>query len=152
MKSRYIILIASLAIFGSSRSVPAQTESPSQTMLVYVAPIVNEHFSLSPSEHVLRFSIPVQIPGVALPAGPYIFRLLAPSVVQVMSATRSKVYATLMTIPASGIGDTGRERVKLEFNPEDDLPRLAGWYLPGATGYEFLYPKQKGPREERPRD
>src|SRR5882672_4318389 len=118
MKSRHIIVIGSLTIFGSSRSAPAQTESPSQTLLVYVAPILNEHFSLSPSEHVLRFNIPVQISGVALPAGPYIFRLLAPSVVQVMSATRSKVYATLITIPASGIGDTGRERVKFEFNPQ----------------------------------
>jgi len=150
VQSKQLLLIGGLLVFGS-RPVVAKNESP-QTILVYVSPITSERISLSPSEHVLIFRMPIQIPGVALPAGPYIFRLLTPSVVQVLSANRSKVYATLMTIPAEGSGDTSRERVKFELNPEDDLPRIVGWYLPGATGYEFLYPKPKRPRTERPAD
>ena len=151
MKSRYALVLAVLASVASWPAL-AQNGSSPRTLLIYVAPMVNEHYSLSPSEHVLKFEIPVQIPGVALPAGPFIFRLLASSVVQVMSANRSKVYATLLTIPATGNGDTNRERVEFELNPEDDLPRIRGWYLPGSTGHEFLYPKPKRPRADQPKE
>jgi hypothetical protein len=152
MKPHHMLLIGGFAVLGLSQQALAQSERPSRTILVYVSPLQNEHFSLSPTEHVLMFKMPVQIPGVALPAGPYIFRQLTESVLQVLSADRSKIYATFMTIPASGIGDTTRERIKFELNPEDDLPRIAGWYLPGLTGHEFLYPKPKRVHPERPAD
>src|SRR5439155_24838783 len=61
----------------------------------------------SPFEHVLTFSGPVQIPGVSLVAGAYIFRFVTPSVVQVLSGDRSQVYAMFTTVPTlrRGVAD-----------------------------------------------
>ena len=145
-------MIGGLAIFGSTRPVVAEPEPPPGSFLVYVTQ-ATQSVNLSPSEHLLIFPITVQIPGAALPPGPYIFRLVTPSLVQVMSATRSMVYATFFALNDSGDGDTNRERIKFSQNPEDDLPRIVGWYLSGGTGYEFVYPqpKRKPPERERAR-
>ena len=144
-------MIGGLAFFGSTRPVVAQPEPPPGSFLVYVTQ-ASQSVNLSPSEHLLIFPIAVQIPGASLPPGPYIFRLITPSLVQVMSATRSTVYATFFALHDSGDGDTTRERVKFEQNPEDDLPRIAGWYLAGGNGYEFVYPKPKRKPVERVRE
>jgi hypothetical protein len=136
-------------MFVSTRPLVAGTEWPPRSFLVYVTP-VSENFSLSPSERVLIFRIPVQIPGARLPPGPYIFRLLTPSIVQVMDATRSTIYSTFFTLSDSGDGDTSRERIRFEQGAEDDLPRIVGWYLPDGIGYEFLYPTPKRKPVERP--
>ena len=141
-----ILIIGGLAIFGSTRPVAAEAEPPPGAFLVYVTQ-ASYSVNLGPSEHLLIFPMAVQIPGVSLAAGSYIFRLLTPSLVQVMSATRSKVYATFFALNDSGDGDTGRERIKFAQYPEDDLPRIVGWYLSGGTGYEFVYPKPKRPPE-----
>ena len=144
-------MIGGLALFGSARPVVAEPEPPPGSFLVYVTQ-ASQSVNLSPSEHLLIFPIGVQIPGAHLQPGPYIFRLVAPSVVQVMSATRSMVYATFFALNDSGDGDTSRERIKFGQNPEDDLPRIVGWYLPGGTGYEFVYPKPKRKPVERLRE
>jgi hypothetical protein len=134
-----------------SRGATAQTETSSRTLLVYVAPTLKGS-ALSPGEHVLSFNIPVEIPGARLPAGPYIFRVLGPRIVQVQSVTRTKVYATFFTIPASGSGDESRERIKFELIEEDAPPRIVAWYLPWSEGHQFLYPKpkRKPPEREEP--
>ncbi len=62
---------------------------------------------------------------------------------QVQSVTRSRVYATFLTIPASEVGDPRRERITLDVSGEDRPPRIVAWYRPGSTGHEFLYPKPK---------
>src|SRR6266849_3163761 len=52
---------------------------------------------------VITFSGPVEVPGAVLPAGTYQFKLADPNgdrnVVEIRSSDRSKVYATLLTIP-----------------------------------------------------
>jgi hypothetical protein len=146
-----ILIIGGLAIFGSTRPVAAGAEPPPGAFLVYVTQ-APQSVNLGPSEHLLIFPMAVQIPGVSLAAGPYIFRLVTPSLVQVMSATRSKVYATFFALNDSGDGDIGRERIKFAQYPEDDLPRIVGWYLSGGTGYEFVYPKPKRKPPERARE
>jgi hypothetical protein len=144
-------MIGGLAIFGSATPVVAEPEPPPGAFLVYVTQ-TSQSVNLGPSEHLLIFPMAVQIPGVSLAAGSYIFRLVTPSLVQVMSATRSKVYATFFALNDSGDGDTGRERIKFAQYPEDDLPRIVGWYLSGGTGYEFVYPKPKRKPPERARE
>ena len=144
-------MIGGLAFFGSTRPVLAEPEPPPGSFLVYVTQ-APQSVNLGPSEHLLVFPMAVQIPGASLAAGPYIFRLITPSLVQVMSATRSKVYATFFALNDSGDGDSTRERIKFAQNPEDDLPRIVGWYFSGGTGYEFVYPKPKRKPAERVRE
>jgi hypothetical protein len=148
MKLMGVVLIITVAVVGLSRGATAQTE----TFLVYVSQTL-KHPGLSPGEHVLSFSTPIEIPGARLPAGPYIFRLLGERLVQVQSVTRSKVYATFFTIPSYGTGDESRERIKFALTGEEDgLPRIVAWYLPWSTGHEFLYPKPKRKPVERERE
>jgi len=144
-------MIGGLAFFGSTRPVLAEPEPPPGSFLVYVTQ-ASQNVNLGPSEHLLIFPIAVQIPGASLAAGSYIFRLITPSLVQVTSATRSKVYATFFALNDSGDGDTSRERIKFAQYPEDDLPRIVGWYFSGGTGYEFVYPKPKRKPAERVRE
>jgi hypothetical protein len=156
MKLNGAILIVALAFTGLTQATTAQTETSqtdtsSRTFLVYVSQTL-KHGGLSPGEHVLSFSTPIEIPGARLPAGPYIFRLLGERLVQVQSVTRSKVYATFFTIPSYGTGDESRERIKFELTGEDGLPRIVAWYLPWSTGHEFLYPKPKRKPVERERE
>jgi hypothetical protein len=145
------LLVITVAVVGLSRAVTAQTETSSRTLLVYVSQTL-KHSGLSPGEHVLSFSTPVEIPGARLPAGPYIFRMLGERLVRVESVTRSKVYATFFTIPSYGTGDESRERIKFDLTSEDGLPRIVAWYLPWSTGHEFLYPKPKRKPVERERE
>jgi hypothetical protein len=151
MRLQRLLLIGSLATAATPRYVAGQTESPSRSFLIYVTPTAEQHYYLSPSEHLLIFRIPVQVPGASLPPGPYIFRLVTPSLLQVMNESRSTVYSTFFTLSASGDGDSGRERIRLAQNPEDDVPRIVGWYLPGGIGYEFTYPTPKRQRAQRER-
>ena len=144
-------MIGGLAIFGSTRPVLAQPETTAGSFLVYVTQ-ASQSVILGPSEHLLIFPMAVQIPGASLAPGSYIFRLLTPSLVQVTSPTRSKVYATFFALNDSGDGDTRRERIKFTQYPGDDLPRIVGWYFSGGTGYEFVYPKPKRKPAEHPRE
>jgi len=91
------------------------------------------------------FDQPVQIPGARLSAGPYIFSLVAPSLLRVTDVTRERVYATFFVIPVSGrdYTDNGLERIKFQQLPEDSPPRIVAWYTSGGTGYEFHYEKPK---------
>ena len=151
MQITALLIIGGLAILGSARPVVAEPEPPPGSFLVYVSQ-ASQSVNLGPSEHLLIFPIAVQIPGASLQPGPYIFRLVTPSLVQVMSATRSMVYATFFALNDSGDGDTNRERIKFAQNPEDDLPRIVGWYFSGGTGLEFVYPKPKRKPAERVRE
>jgi hypothetical protein len=151
MKLNGAVLVGALAFAALTRAATAQTETSSTTFLVYVAQTL-KHPGLSPGEHVLSFSTPVEIPGARLPAGPYIFRLVGERLVQVQSVTRSKVYATFFTIPSYGTGDESRERIKFAVRGADSLPRIVAWYLPWSTGHEFLYPKPKRKPVERERE
>jgi hypothetical protein len=149
MKSKGVALFVVLAFVGLSRVAAAQTEGSSRSLLVYVAPTL-KHSGLSPTEHVLSFSMPVEIPGARLPTGAYIFRLMGPRIVHVQNVTRSKSYATFFTIPAHRTGDESRERIKFELPDDGGPPRIVAWYLPWSTGHEFVYrkSKRKDPVEE----
>ena len=148
MKLNGAVLVVALASTGLTQAATAQTETSPQTILVYVAQTL-KHSALSPGEHILSFSMPVEIPGARLPAGPYIFRFVGERILQVQSVTRSRVYATFFTIPSYGKGDESRERIKFALTDEDGPPRIVAWYLPWSTGHEFLYPKPKRKPAER---
>jgi hypothetical protein len=147
-----LFFVGSLALSALQNVVGAQAESPDRSVLVYVTP-TSEHVNLSASEHLLIFRLPVQVPGASLPPGRYIFRLVTPSVLQVVDATHFRVYSTFFVLSTPGEGDSGRERIRLSQNLEDDVPRIVGWYLPGGIGYEFQYrtPKHQVPQRGQER-
>ena len=99
---------------------------------------------------ILTFSQPVEIPGQTLPAGTYRFVLVntetSLNTVQIFNADRTKLYATLNTVPASRTEATGDTVVSFAERASGQPAAIKTWVYPGMTdGHEFLY----GSREER---
>jgi hypothetical protein len=95
----------------------------------------------------ITFSAPIQIPGRVLPAGTYIFQQAEPdddlNVIQIFSADRSTLYATLHTVTAERSQAMGDTAITLA-EPENGYPVLVKWFYPGRlTGHELVYPKQQ---------
>jgi hypothetical protein len=99
----------------------------------------------------VTFSRPVELPGVALPAGTYIFEVPdvsgARQVVRVMNEKGDKVYATLLTIPTSRREPSDFTMITfMERAPRAPMP-ISRWFYPGERdGYQFVYPKAQADR------
>ena len=95
---------------------------------------------------VLTFNEPVEIPGVTLPAGQYVFKLadsLADRhIVQVFNADENHVYATILAIPHYRMRPADKTVVLFEERLAGQPPAIHAWFYPGETyGQEFVYPK-----------
>jgi hypothetical protein len=141
------LIAAAVVALLVSRPAVAQSSWSERTLTVPVSPML-KNINLATREHALEFDRPVDIPGIRLEPGVYVFRMMETSVMQVTNINRSKVYAMFMVIPTRSLANTDVERV--EFAIGDEALRMVSWYFPDTTGYEFLYPrtKNKQPREE----
>lgn len=93
------------------------------------------------------FSGPVSVPGVTLPAGKYLFRLVDSShrdVIQVVSGNGKTPYAMFFALRARR-ADIPREPQVSFMETALGMPRaIRTWWYPGErTGYEFVYPKRQ---------
>ncbi|RPI56235.1 MAG: hypothetical protein EHM55_05555 [Acidobacteria bacterium] len=91
------------------------------------------------------FSKAVQLPGVALSAGSYVFEVVNPetggSVVRVASRDRSKIYLTQVTLPVERPRSRDMApRIVLGEAPAGQPPPVASWFPHGETiGRAFIY-------------
>jgi hypothetical protein len=97
------------------------------------------------------FSTPVEVPGVALPPGKYIFRIVDPNsggrVVQVVSADGTKPFAMFFVIPAERLTPAAKPEIRFMETPEGAPPAIKTWWSPGERiGREFIYPKERARR------
>lgn len=97
---------------------------------------------------IVTISAPVSVPGVVLPAGEYLFRLADSNtnrnIVQIYDKDRSKLFATLMAIPAQRNEARGDSVVTFSETPSSQPPALRFWYFAGEKGgNEFAYPKDQ---------
>jgi hypothetical protein len=95
---------------------------------------------------VITFSQAVELPGVVLPAGTYVFKLVdlpgVRNVVRVMNPDEDKVYATILAI--TDIHLTPHDETYLGFGERGagSPQAIREWFYPGNTfGLEFVYPK-----------
>jgi hypothetical protein len=94
----------------------------------------------------LTFSGPVQLPGITLPGGTYMFKLADPEtgrrVLQVWDKEGTKLYTTLMTIPDEKMDVSDKPVVLFSERPSGQAQAIKSWFYPDErTGYEFVYPK-----------
>jgi hypothetical protein len=94
----------------------------------------------------LTFSGPVQVPGVTLPAGTYVFKLVYSSsnrnVVQVTNASENKTYATIIAIPDYRINATSKTVMYFSERQSNAPMAVKSWFYPGDNfGHRFVYPK-----------
>jgi hypothetical protein len=100
----------------------------------------------------LTFSGPVQMPGVTLPAGKYVFRLADTSlhnVMQVFDADEKHIIGQWFFIPANRTNEeqsqaNGKPVVMFREMPEGFTPAIHYFFYPtDLTGKEFIYPKDQ---------
>lgn len=95
---------------------------------------------------LFTFNRPIALPGVTLPAGEYLFRIVntetSRNVIQVLSADGKKPYAMLHSIPEVRRDASEKPEVRFMETAKGHPSAVKTWWYPGErTGYEFIYPK-----------
>jgi len=100
----------------------------------------------------LTFSGPVQMPGVTLPAGKYVFRLADTAlhnVMQVFDGEEKHIIGQWFFVPANRTSEEqsradGKPVVMFREMPEGMTPAVHYFFYPtDLTGKEFIYPKDQ---------
>jgi hypothetical protein len=97
---------------------------------------------------IMTFSGPVELPGVVLPAGTYVFKLADSSsdrnIVQVFNKDESQIYATILAVPDYRLKPTGKPVITFEERAKGTPEAVKAWFYPGDHyGEEFVYPKPR---------
>jgi hypothetical protein len=93
---------------------------------------------------MLTFDQPVELPGIVLPAGTYIFKLIASPVdrnlVQVLSADELKVYGTFNAVPRFRYDTSEKSLIVYEDRTPGSPKAIKEWFYPNYSyGHEFVY-------------
>jgi hypothetical protein len=95
----------------------------------------------------LTFSNTVQMPGVTLPAGTYVFKLAdtgSRNVVQVWNEDEDNMLGQWLFVQAERPEVTEENVVMFKEMPAGTTPAVQYWYFPGEkVGKEFLYPREQ---------
>jgi hypothetical protein len=96
----------------------------------------------------LTFSAPVQVPGMTLPAGTYMFKLADPDsgrrAIQIWDEKGTKLFTMLLTIPDEQREAQDEPVVMFSERPSGSAPAVKSWFYPAErTGYEFIYPREQ---------
>jgi len=94
----------------------------------------------------LTFSGPVQVPGMTLPAGTYMFKLADPEggrrAIQIWDEKGTKMFTMLLTIPDEQPEAKDEPVVLFSERPSGAAQAVKSWFYPAERiGYEFIYPK-----------
>jgi hypothetical protein len=97
------------------------------------------------------FDGPVQLPGITLPAGEYVFHLADPAdgrnVVHVTSADGKKDYGNFNTKVVSRDEKSNTPELTFLETPANMAPAVKGYFFPGqSNGREFVYSKEQEDR------
>jgi hypothetical protein len=97
---------------------------------------------------IVTFNTPVEVPGKALPAGTYVFKLLdSPSnrhIVQIYDKDEKQLYATILAVPDYRLQPSGEPVLYFEERPAGTPPALRAWFYPGDNfGQQFVYPQTR---------
>jgi LPXTG-motif cell wall-anchored protein len=118
-----------------------------------LAVLVPATASAQPSDKrtFFTFSGNVDMPGVALPAGKYEFRIAnsdsSRNVIQVRSGDGKKTFGLFLTHTAERVTASNEAEVRFLEAGAGAAPAIKTWWYPGErTGYEFVYPKAQARR------
>jgi hypothetical protein len=99
---------------------------------------------------IMTFSAPVELPGMRLEAGTYVWKLAdTPSrnVIQVFTQDEKEILGQWLFIPAERREVTGDTVVTFRETSAGSTPAVQFWYYPGESiGKEFIYPKDQAMR------
>jgi len=92
------------------------------------------------------FSGPIELPGMTLPAGRYVFHIVdtttSRKVIQVMSEDGKKPFVMANTIPDQRRDAPKDATVAFYETPKGTPAAVKTWWYPGESiGYQFIYPR-----------
>jgi len=120
------------------------------TALVSLAPNVAAQQPDTRDKTVMTFSSPIELPGMRLDAGKYVFRVAdnaSRNVVQVLSEDEQKMLGQWLFVSAERPQVTGDTVVTFRETNAASTPAVQYWYYPGEKiGKEFIYPKDQAQR------
>lgn len=93
----------------------------------------------------VTFSAPIEVPGTALQAGTYIFKLLGSetdrNIVEILNADGTQLEATVLAVPDKRLEASGKTVMEFAERPANSPEALHAWFYPGDVyGQEFVYP------------
>lgn len=119
-------------------------------VLAVLATRVTAQESNTSERTFLTFSAPVEMPGVTLQAGTYVFKLAdTPSrnVVQVWEGDEKHMIGHWLFVQSERRDVTGDTVIMFKETREGTTPAVQYWYFPGEKiGKEFIYPKDQALR------
>jgi len=91
---------------------------------------------------------PIEIPGMALPAGEYIFETVDASsdnrIIEVKRADSGELLRTVLSIPNKRLTNVQGAEFRFYETAPDTPPALRAWFYPGREyGHEFVYPESR---------
>jgi hypothetical protein len=97
---------------------------------------------------IITLNQPLQVPGVTLQPGKYVFKLGESSsnrhIVHVFNEDETEVLTTVLAIPNYRLKPTGDSEFGFWETPQGTAPALRAWFYPGDNfGQEFAYPKNE---------
>jgi hypothetical protein len=100
---------------------------------------------------ILTFSDPVQVPGMMLPAGTYLFRLADLDVnrrlVQIFDKDEKHIYRTILAILNTRLQPGNTRALLFSERPTGSPQAVRAWFYPGESiANEFVYPSNQAMR------
>lgn len=97
---------------------------------------------------VLTLNKPIEVPGAALPAGTYVFKLAGGpadrDIVQIFNKNETKLFSTILAIPDYRTKTPSKAIVTFEERAKNSPEAVETWFYPGDNyGLEFVYPKER---------
>jgi hypothetical protein len=98
---------------------------------------------------VVTFTAPVELPGIVLPPGTYVFKLMDSqsnrNIVQVFNKDETHLFTTILAIPNYRLEPSENTVLRFEERPSNTPEAIRAWFYPGDNfGQEFVYPKGQG--------
>lgn len=99
----------------------------------------------------MTFTAPVEVPGLVLPAGTYMFRLFdsqsVRNIVEIWNSSGTQLLATVYAVPVYRRTVTANTVVTFETRGPNAPQALDTWFYPGAQyGLQFVYPQTPAQR------
>jgi hypothetical protein len=115
------------------------------TLLLGILPAAADEWN---KKTTVTFSKPVELPGVVLPAGKYVFKLVELGaerhIVRVTDVEGTKIFATVLAIPNWRLTPTEKTSLSFAERAGNNPEALRAWFYPGDNfGHEFVYPKKR---------
>lgn len=128
------------------RAITIATASVAAVLLTLTMSVSAQDFNTQ-KRTFLTFSAPVEMPGVTLAAGTYVFKIAdtpGRNVVQVFDKDEKDIIGQWLYVQAQRPQVADETVVTFKENREGTTPAVQFWYYPGErSGREFIYPKEQ---------